>query len=123
MWKNVVATVVILGIALFIAVRFSSHDGVLKTAWVSLEPTQCHSNPWEGGNALPEGVSEIEAIKTFYGGQGIIIYDVQTKPTHEIVCMSCACPRGDTLYISVAVSDVQRMLSQGFSNTEGPSLQ
>lgn len=130
-----VAIVIILSVAPFtmaIPIVSSSeqtptHEESGKT-WVEIDPIQCGHNPWESNwpesnndsySSYPREVQEIEKIKNYYQKQGIFIFDVRLKLTHEIVCLACCCPRGDTLYVLVSDSDVNKMLQFGYEISEG----
>ena len=89
--------------------------------WVQIDPVQCSGNPWEieqreKGVAFDK--SEDEIIKDYFQIRGVQIFEVRSKMTHEIVCESCACLRGDTLYLSVASPNVSKMLNLGYKVSE-----
>lgn len=104
-------------------INLPKEDG--KT-WVQIDPVQCLGNPWEvdwlrsydnNYSAYPREIhtseleqEEIQIIKNYYKKQGIIIFDVKSKWTHEIVCEACSCPKGNTLYLLVSDSDIDKML-------------
>lgn len=95
---------------------------IFEKTWVEIEPIQCLGNPWEvewlksHDNNYSEypRQEESQIIKNYYQKQGVIVFDVKSKQTHKIVCASCDCPRGDTLYLLVSDSDVNKMLELGY---------
>lgn len=121
MLKNIVIAVVVVGVAILFVVRWQDNAGSSSSyAWVSIVPVQCGGNSWQSDSPIPEEVSELEVVKEFYQKQGITVFDIVSKRTHEIVCLACSCPRGDTLYLSVLKNDVPQMLKQGFVVAEAP---
>lgn len=92
----------------------------VKRVWVEIEPRQCHSNPWErdwtaqGGGEDFSQANEPNIVKAFYAKIGVKIYDVAYQSRHEIVCTSCACPRGDAMLLRIGEPDVPKMISAGF---------
>ena len=98
--------------------------------WVQTDPTQCMTNPWEEDwlesnnydySSYPKDVhtpgleqEEVEIIKSYYQRQGITVFDVKSKQTHEVVCAACFCPEGYTLYLLISDSDVPTMLQWGY---------
>ncbi len=100
--------------------------------WLEMTPVQCLGNPWEqdwfenhpresyedyprGDTVLIEE-AEVQIIKDYYKGQGITIYDVQSRNVIGSTCASCSCPDGYLLYLRVADEDVDEMISLGYRN-------
>jgi hypothetical protein len=114
------AAAILIVSALVSASVYTSDAG---TAWVSIDPVQCGGNPWENSTSpLPyDPKAEPSRIMAYYQFEGITVFEVKSKPTHEIVCRACSCPRGDTLYLLVSEGDVMRMESLGFVLASDPS--
>lgn len=111
-------------------------------SWVSIEPIQCLSNPWEidwiktssGGDPLrwddfygqyPRDNAVDQIIKNFYQKEGITIFDIKRdgirdaegKPIGEF-CEACSCAAGYVLYLNVSDLDVEKMESFGYTKYE-----
>ncbi len=102
----------------------------LHKRWVATEPIQCLGNPWEqdwlkshdGDYAsYPKDPTrpglepeEIEIIKDFYRRQGVVVFEVDTRPKYLAVCAACLCPEGHTLYLRVRLEDLETMLALGY---------
>ncbi|MEE9270920.1 MAG: hypothetical protein V3V49_11745 [Candidatus Krumholzibacteria bacterium] len=98
--------------------------------WVAIEPIQCLGNPWEQDwlksnedsySAYPkdptrQGLTpeEFEIIKDFYSRQGVVVFEGETRPKYDNVCLACSCPEGHTLYLWVRAGDVETMISFGY---------
>lgn len=101
-----------------------------EAVWVEINPVQCMGNPWEqdwllandndisaypmGPDAPLPGPEEIEIIKDYYAKQDVEVLDARSAWVMQAVCEACSCPEGYTLYLSVAVSDVEKMTALGF---------
>jgi len=84
-------------------------------AWLELSPTQCGTNPWEGGALnVP---NEIDRIVEHYDGLGIEIDSIGLLQPNEpiAVCFACQCPRGDRLVVHVDADSVDAAKDAGFS--------
>lgn len=99
--------------------------------WLKINPIQCGQNPWqkswlEGNrdrfqddkslNDAFKNVAEIELVQSFYKSQGIVINSLRFRRTMDIVCESCDCPRGDTLFVLINVDDSDKMKNLGFQD-------
>lgn len=120
MVKNVIITIAVMIAAGLIWTANYSKNFSTGYSWVSIAPKQCRSNPWEIDAPLSVGISEESAIKIFYQKQGIVVAEVVSKPTYQVVCLACNCPRGDTLYLSILTRDIPKMTAQGFMVAEKP---
>jgi len=99
---------------------------VEEITWVEIDPIQCAGNPWEQDwleshpddftiFARPFLDKEVDIIKNYYKKLGIVIFDVKAVFWEDVVvCESCSCPAGYTLYLLVSESDLNKMLDQGF---------
>ncbi|MBX3262510.1 MAG: hypothetical protein KF782_22710 [Labilithrix sp.] len=60
-------------------------------------PTQCGTNPWQGGQQLPSDADEAHQLASWAAGAGAPLSAAgfldSTEP--RFVCMACSCPRGD----------------------------
>ncbi len=60
-------------------------------------PTQCGTNPWEGGQQLANDADEAQQLASWAAGAGAPLSAAglldYTEP--RFVCMACSCPRGD----------------------------
>ena len=99
--------------------------------WLKINPVQCGKNPWQQSwlessrdkfqddkslNDAFKDVAEIELIQSFYKSQGIAINSLRFRRTMTVVCGSCACPRGDALFVLVDVDDAGKMKNLGFQD-------
>ena len=122
MFKSILTVVVIAGVALLVWSSFDAQPSDQGAyAWVAIEPVQCNGNPWQGETATEAGFAEeSDIIKRYYASQGIEVMRVERRETSEFVCRACTCPRGDTLYLSVAQDDVSAMRALGFREMQPP---
>jgi len=98
--------------------------------WVAMEPIQCLGNPWERDwleshnwdySGYPKDPTtpglepeEFAIIQDFYDRLGVTVFEAETAPKNEAVCLACSCPEGHTLYLFVAAEDVQKMMEFGY---------
>lgn len=107
----------------------------IQKIWVKIDPIQCLGNPWQQDwlnnhnmnyslypQALKNFNPEINIIKEYYGKKGVIIYDIKSKATRDIVCNACSCPTGTTLYFLIDDSNTNKMLEFGYSIAEEKEL-
>ncbi len=98
-------------------------------AWVATEPVQCLTNPWEAdwvkkhpGEIYPRDASwprqltyaEIEIITDYYDRVDVTVFETSTVSRAPMVCVSCNCEEGYTLYLLVRESDVETMETLGY---------
>lgn len=91
--------------------------------WVSREPLQCESNPWQlwwheryPNEMLPEAQREGELIRAYYAATGqirILAYRIEHAYDTD-ACDSCQCTRGDVIYLYVSAADAERLLGLGW---------
>ena len=83
-------------------------------AWLAMAPTQCGTNPWEGGDMSG---SEINAIIEHYRSIGLEFEEIGLLDPNEpmAVCFACSCPRGDTLLVHVSGDNVALAEAEGFA--------
>lgn len=134
--KKLIYGAIIIGIGLLVWFQYGDRFLTPKAGdktWVEIDPIQCGGNPWEifyseKGVAFdastqlsvkPKPVERLDKsedliIKDYYRAKGVEIFEVRSKKTHEIVCESCSCPRGDTLYLFVGDSDLEKILALGY---------
>ena len=84
-------------------------DNVEGTTWVQIDPIQCGGNMWGDARSSPDH------IKGYFADQDVIVLDVKTEQTYQVVCAACSCPDGITLYLQVSDDDVSTMQNWGFS--------
>ena len=103
--------------------------------WVSYEPVQCGTNPWEvwwneGGSdqygcKLGQQCKELDEgqiiTKYFENEKGIELFDIRISTKYEIVCEACSCPRGDEVQVLVNAFDLQEMFGLGWKEAGGNS--
>jgi len=93
--------------------------------WVATNPIQCLYNPWEQDwlkshnnnyTAYEGGGYATEAIKNYYQKLGITIYKLKSMSWGSgfAVCAACSCSAGDTMYLLVSNSDVDKMLKLSY---------
>jgi len=102
----------------------------VEKTFVSIDPVQCSSNPWEqwfaesGTEFCPEGsqckpVSENEVITRYFEKvHGITVYSVESYQKYDLVCDACSCPRGDELRLLVNITDVEKMEALGWKEVK-----
>ncbi len=124
---------VILGIVLPAATVLWSGNAVPRhplpdqagATWVSIEPIQCHGNPWEedwlrSNNASAidyprEWTSQREIIIDYYGRLGIHIIDARRETLDNgIRCQACFCGAGYLLFLQVLDEDIGAIVALGF---------
>lgn len=106
-------------------------EAVSASAWLSLAPRQCQTNPWDTFSAdtvTPTGefgtylFGESGKVDLYFRGRGVAfeaIGFVASFPA-PMVCESCSCPRGDLLVVKANDADVARLKSVfGFATFEG----
>lgn len=97
---------------------------------------QCLGNPWEQDwlerndwdyDAYPRDPTrfglepqEFEIIQDYYDSEGVVVFDGQTAPKYNNVCLACSCPEGHTLYLLVREQDVAVMVGWGY-RVESPA--
>ena len=103
-----------------------------ETTWVSIEPTQCSTNPWEqwsDENAPPappcpegefcEPSPESGKITAYFlAVHNIEVLEVKSFWKYDVVCEACSCPRGDELQLHIKLSDLQKMLGLGWKEVK-----
>lgn len=94
-------------------------------AWVIIKPLQCLGNPWEKewvashpkqGPRYPSR-KDAEVIKSFFDRKGIPIHElrIQRYVKGDPLCMTCDCPRGDTLYLLINAQHAPKMVRLGYT--------
>ena len=123
--------VIMLAILLLMLASCKPSEEKPVDAWLKINPVQCGQNPWQqywlesnkdrfqddkSLNDAFKGVAETDLVQSFYKSQGIVINSLRFRRTTAIVCESCDCPRGDTLFVLVNVDDADKMKSIGFQD-------
>ncbi|MCH8125190.1 hypothetical protein IIC38_04410 [candidate division KSB1 bacterium] len=101
-----------------------------ERVWMATEPIQCLGNPWEldwleshnwNYSGYPKDHTTIELepeefaiIQDFYNRRGVTVFKAETVQKYDTVCAACFCPEGHTLYLIVAIEDVQKMIEFGY---------
>jgi hypothetical protein len=103
--------------------------GESESTWLAYTPIQCMGNPWERdwleshdgdyGSYPSDEIGRGEVIREFYRRQDITIQQVRTEVSDGAVCLSCDCPAGYTLFVSVPTRQVERMQELGFRLPNG----
>jgi hypothetical protein len=103
--------------------------------WLEIDPKQCGSNPWEQDNRAPEKCADqceqadLQSkadcttqclVQAYYQSQGIDIFAVKTSSykakfgREVMICLSCDCPGGETIYVQIPVAASSKMLALRF---------
>ncbi|MBN2359685.1 MAG: hypothetical protein JXR83_09535 [Deltaproteobacteria bacterium] len=97
--------------------------------WVSIEPRQCASNPWQiwwqeqyPAEPLPEATREGELIRAYYAATQqppirILAYRIEHAYETD-TCTGCDCLRGDIIYLYVSAADAERLLRLGWRQAQ-----
>lgn len=89
------------------------------STWLTIAPTQCGTNPWQGGSMTGDEVSQ---VKTYFASKGIELEALGFAHPGEpmAVCMACSCPRGDTLVVKAKdTTDAQKLIANhGFAEAK-----
>ena len=96
-----------------------------EDVWLTLNPTQCGTNPWQQSPAETSGFShlnnELASIAAYYVSQGMPLEALglvnHTQPIN--VCLACSCPRGDRLVVRANAMVAQSLKAVGFSKLKG----
>ncbi len=112
--------------------KITSINGV----WLSINPVQCLTNPWESGWISQDGndfakyprgdilvieSAEKQIITDYYATQGITILNIYSQTFYEkfgesmATCDACSCAQGYILYINVNQSDADKLEGLGFA--------
>ena len=93
-----------------------------QTQWLYYSPVQCGENPWEIWHngldrqyfqqPLEEDIVK-EYYQTIHNVQILEFKALQLAPD-TAVCLSCDCPRGDTLKILINKTDSEKMIELGW---------
>lgn len=78
-------------------ISFTPVSNNSETVWMSIEPKQCNSNPWDSLN-FP---TEKEKILNFFSANNITILDYLDRPISEVVCDACSCPKGNQILVKM----------------------
>lgn len=92
-------------------------DDEPEEVWLAMAPTQCGTNPWEGGDVSQP---ELTAIIDHYRSVGLEFDEIGLLDPNEpmAVCFACSCPRGDTLLVHVSGDNVELAKDAGFAPTD-----
>src|SRR5207253_1357792 len=83
------------------------------SVWLSMQPVQCHGNPWEkvtpkgDGTAPAYPIAELLTIDNFFEDQSIDLLELGlVDPTVPLpTCAACTCIRGDRLVVRARQAD------------------
>ncbi len=93
------------------------------TVWLTYSPIQCDGNPWEkwyaeGNIQFVKEPTEKQLVISYYSQ----VYSISINGYNQVqgddgaVCMACSCPRGDTLWAFVSLSDADKMKQLGWKS-------
>ena len=103
-------------------------DKKAKT-WVEIDPRQCgdHRVPIKRDvdnvefpleTMIPKLTGIVESQKPNPPRYNVAIYDAKSYGIYGAVCESCACPRGDRLYLWVADADLETFLAFDYKESK-----
>jgi len=107
----------------------SSRVDACGNLWVSMEPLQCASNPWQRwwqelypNESQPVAQREGELIRAYYVSTQqppikILAYRVE-HAYDTATCSSCQCTRGDVIYLYVTAADAERLTMLGWRQAQ-----
>jgi hypothetical protein len=94
--------------------------------WIVVRPLQCLANPWEKDwlaktkkqpDQYPQ-MREGSVIRKFFARNRVPVLEIRMQPyrTGDPICQTCACPRGDTLFLLIKANDVPKMVQLGYTH-------